>query len=370
MLELQHHDPHQHVHIELKKAADQGATHAKIHLHHDHIMLEADPPSPVPGNTLIRLSSNTKAPGSTWQLLELLAAHLAPQDVDTALVFHHNRHSKTEYPMRSMRDKVAMDFPGEYAYLTPAEGLSNITIVNPNGVSRQFPPYGCHVQPGINQALQNRPNEPVTNQKYALIHYPNYEIPLPPPADLTAPMHARLVTAVLRLAYQKDLDKTGLAWPDENALMLATIVSRYLDITPHREYIRPHLERLGPAPSTARRLDDPRCLRLTPEHAYVPTFPESHRDDLIQILKRQEPKRVAVDTNDLNVPRIFLAGITVTDLMGNQTLYPATSENNTQWPGSFPLMPQHATHQQREYTFRTRANGDKVAQEFTVPAPT
>ena len=151
-------------------------------------------------------------------------------------------------------------------------------------------------------------------------------------------------------------------------MALANIVPRYLHIPPHREYIRPHLERLEPAPSTARRLDDPNCLRLTPEHAYVPTFPDSHRDDLIQILKRQEPKRVAVDTNDLNVPRIFLAGITVTDLMGNQTLYPATSENNTQWPGSFPLLPQHAIYQQREYTFRARANGTKVAQEFTVAA--
>ena len=154
MFEQQLRDPHQHVHVELKKAADQGATHAKIHLHHDHIMIEDDRPSPVPGNTLIRLTSNTKAPGSTWQLLELLAAHLAPQGVDAALVFHHDQYSKTEYPMRSMRDKVVMDFPDEYAYLTPAEGLSSITIVNPNGVSRQFPPYGCHVQPGINQALQ------------------------------------------------------------------------------------------------------------------------------------------------------------------------------------------------------------------------
>lgn len=369
MFEQQRRDPHQHVHVQLHQAAQQGATRASLHLREDHVTLVDNRPLTIPGECRIRLTINVRPPGSRWQLLELLTSHPAPSSLQTTLVFHQDGDSTIETPMRRLRDRVALDLPDQHSYLTPADGLSPITIVQPNGASHQASPYGCSTKPGINQAADHESNRPVDHQAYALVHDPEREIPFPPSPNLIADLHAQLAIATLQLAELQATTAAGPVWPDANTLALATIRPRYLDIPPRTELIRPHVEKIQPAPSTARRLDDPGCLRLTPRHAYVPKFPKTHEQELVHLLKRQEPSLVPVQTHDTNVPRISLAGVTITNWSGYRAHYPATPENDPVWPGHFPTVSTEAGIRQREYTFRIREQGARTAKEFTVDAP-
>ena len=268
--------------------------------------------------------------------------------------------------MRQLRDRVAFDLPDHASYLTPADALSPITIMQPSGASHQVQPYGVSEKPGIHRAADFQPDQTVRHQQYALVHTPPQEIPFPPSPVLIADLHAQLVIATLQLTVVEAETSAGPVWPDANALALAAITPRYLSIPPRVDLIGPYLQDVPPTPSTSRRMDDPNCLRLTPENAYVPMFPDTHEQDLIRMLSHHKPMLVSVHTQDPYVPRISLAGITIETNSGARSHHPATPENDPAWPGFYPAIPLQIGVRRRHFTFRIREQGARSAAEFTI----